>query len=65
MAFNDDNTELLADYCNYLSLAHIPINRFVNSLFHMNVRSLAPKIGEIESLIILLGNPKIFLLSET
>ena len=31
----------------------------------MNIRSLAPKIDEIESLIILLGYPKIFLLSET
>jgi hypothetical protein len=51
--------------CNYFHLTTRCTAHFSNSFFHLNVRSLASKLFELEALIGILNFPKVFLLSET
>jgi hypothetical protein len=51
--------------CNYHDLASINNIQFPNSIMHLNIRSLSPKIDELEALINLVGSPKVLMLSET
>ena len=63
---NADETDIInTGDCDYYDLS-VPLTvKFTNSIFHLNVRSLASKVCDIEGLINITGIPKVFMLSET
>ena len=56
--------EFHSGFCTYFDLNSLSNRKFVNSFMHLNVRSVSPKLPEIQGLLFLLGFPKIFMLSE-
>jgi hypothetical protein len=61
---NDNHNDvIISGGCNYCDVTST--YDFSNSIIHINIRSLAPKIGEIENLLNLLKYPKVLLFSET
>lgn len=63
---NADETDIInTGDCDYYDLS-VPLTvKFTNSIFHLNVRSLASKVCDIEGLMSITGIPKVFMLSET
>ena len=62
---DDDIIDHLKVRCVYHDLKSIANIKFSNSVMHLNIRSLCPKIGELEALINLTGSPKVLMLTET
>ena len=62
---DDDIFDQLQVECVYYDLTSIANIKFSNSIMHLNIRSLSPKIGELEASINLTESPKVLMLTET
>jgi hypothetical protein len=57
--------ELIDGECSYISVDSDNIVSMSNSITHLNIRSLAPKVSELEMLLNLMNLPKVMLVTET
>ena len=58
MATIDEEIEFNGGFCTYFNLNNLSNRKFVNSFMHLNVRSVSPKLPEIQGLLSFLGFPK-------
>jgi hypothetical protein len=57
--------ELINGECCYVSVDSDNIVPMSNSIIHLNIRSLAPKVSELEMLLNLMNQPKVMLVTKT
>jgi hypothetical protein len=61
---HDDDLGFDCGTCDYFNVNNVTVERFCNSILHINIRSLSHKTCHIEVLLNMLGFPKIVMLTE-